>query len=112
MARALTPEALGGRGLDWLALDLYSPAALRQIRDAAPMPIASLESIMGRRDLLPYLDAGSVDVCIIDPLWNGVDESVKMAALCDVYDVNCAAHNYHGWLGTVICAHFCAAIRT
>eukprot|EP00038_Savillea_parva_P001463 m.104109 g.104109 ORF g.104109 m.104109 type:complete len:482 (+) comp10510_c0_seq2:83-1528(+) len=110
MARALTPEALGGRGLDWLELDLYSPAALRQIRDAAPMPIASLESIMGRRDLLPYLHAGSVDVCIIDPLWNGVDESVKMAALCDVYDVNCAAHNYHGWLGTVICAHFCAAI--
>ena len=24
--------------------------------------------------------------------------------------VNCAAHNYHGWLGTAICAHFCAAI--
>lgn len=21
-----------------------------------------------------------------------------------------AAHNYHGWLGTAICAHFCAAI--
>ena len=53
---------------------------------------------------LPYL-AG-----IVDPLWNGVDESVKMASLCDVYEVNCAAHNYHGWLGTAICAHFCAAI--
>ena len=24
--------------------------------------------------------------------------------------MNCAAHNYHGWLGTAICAHFCAAI--
>ena len=53
---------------------------------------------------LPY-SAG-----IVDPLWNGVDESVKMASLCDVYEVNCAAHNYHGWLGTAICAHFCAAI--
>merc|ERR1711920_93218 len=33
-----------------------------------------------------------------------------MASLCDTYEVNCAAHNYHGWLGTAICAHFCAAI--
>ena len=24
-------------------------------------------------------------MCIIDPLWNGVHESVQMAALCDVY---------------------------
>lgn len=111
MAKALTAEAVGGPGIDWLELDIYSPKALRQIRDAAPMPIASLESLMGRKQLLPYLEAGAVDVCIIDPLWNGVDESIKMAELCDVYEVNCAAHNYHGWLGTVICAHFCAAIR-
>ena len=39
-----------------------------------------------------------------------MDESVKMAELCDLYEVNCAAHNYHGHLGTAICAHFCAAI--
>ena len=110
MAKALTPEALGGRGIDWLELDSYSPSALRQIRDAAPMPIASLESLIGRRALLPFLQAGAVDVAIIDPLWNGCAESVKMAELCDTFDVNCAAHNYHGWLGTVICAHFCAAI--
>lgn len=110
IAEALTPAALGGRGLDWLELDTYSPQALRRIRDKAAMPIASLEAIMGRRSLLPFLEAESVDVCIIDPLWNGVDESVKMAELCDIYEVNCAAHNYHGWLGTAICAHFCAAI--
>lgn len=110
VARSLTPEALGGTGIDWLELDTYSPQALRQIRDAAPMPIASLESLMGRRAILPFLEAGAVDTCIIDPLWNGVDESLKMAALCDTFEVNCAAHNYHGWLGTAICAHFCAAI--
>ena len=74
------------------------------------MPIASLESVMGRQSLLPFLAAECVDVCIVDPLWNGVDESCKMAALCDAFEVNCAAHNYHGWLGTAICAHFGAAI--
>merc|ERR1712166_305294 len=45
-----------------------------------------------------------------DTLWNGVAESVKMADLCDTFEVNCAAHNYHGWLGTAISAHFCACI--
>jgi galactonate dehydratase len=39
-----------------------------------------------------------------------LDEQVKIAALCDTFEVNCAAHNYHGWLGTAISAHFCAAI--
>jgi len=110
IAEALTPEALGGRGMTWLELDTYSPQALKRIRDKAAMPIASLEGVLGRRSLLPYLQAEAVDVCIIDPLWNGVDESIKMASLCDLYEVNCAAHNYHGWLGTAICAHFCAAI--
>ena len=51
------------------------------------MPIASLESLMGRRAILPFLQAGSVDTCIIDPLWNGVDESIKMANLCELYEV-------------------------
>ena len=110
IAEALTPEALGGTGIDWLELDLYEPAALRQIRDAAPMPIASLESLIGRKAFRPYLEAGAVDVAIIDTLWNGVAESVKIANLCDSYEVNCAAHNYHGWLGTAISAHFGAAI--
>jgi len=111
IAKALTPEALGSTvGIDWLELDLYSPKALRQIRDHAAMPIASLESVMGRKGILPYLEEGAVDVCIVDTLWNGVAESVKMAELCDTFEVNCAAHNYHGWLGTAISAHFCAAI--
>ena len=35
-----------------------------------------------------------MDVAIVDCLWNGVGESVKIAALCDLFEVNCAAHNY------------------
>ena len=110
IASALTPKALGGRGLDWLELDLNSPQGLRYVRERAPMPIASLESIMGRKALLPYLQAEAVDICIIDPLWNGVDEACRMASLCDTFDVNVSARNGHGWLGTAISAHFCAAI--
>ena len=71
------------------------------------MPIASLESLIGRRAYLPFLEAGCVDVAIVDVLWNGVAEAVKIANLCDTFEVNCAAHNYHSHLGNAISAHFC-----
>jgi L-alanine-DL-glutamate epimerase-like enolase superfamily enzyme len=66
--------------------------------------------VLGRRALLPYLEAQAVDVAIVDVVFNGMQESVKMAALLDAYDVNVAAHNSHGPLGSLMSAHFCAAI--
>lgn len=35
----------------------------------------------GRRGFKPYLDAGAVDVAIIDCLWNGAWEGMKIAAV-------------------------------
>ena len=64
-------KALGPVNLDWIELDIHDPLALRQIRDAVPMPVASLESLFGRAQFKPYLDAGAVDIAIIDVLWNG-----------------------------------------
>ena len=96
--------------MDWIELDIHDSLALRQIRDAAPMPIASLESLFGRSQFKPYLDAGAVDIAIIDVVWNGVWEGMKIASLCDTYEVNCAAHNFAGHLGTAISAHFLASI--
>ena len=37
-------------------------------------------------------------------------ESVKIAAMADVYEVNVAPHNFYGHLASVISAHFCAAV--
>eukprot|EP01050_Picozoa_sp_SAG11_P012390 SAG11_NODE_1373_length_5095_cov_3.854484_3_plen_185_part_00 len=104
MARAL--GAVEG-GIEWLELDTYEPAALRQIRDAAPMPIASLETLFGRKQYKPFFEAGAVDVAIVDCIYNGFWESMKIAALADMYEVNCAAHNYHGNLGTAISVRHC-----
>ena len=64
----------------------------------------------GRQALRPYLDASAVDVAIVDPQWNGLTESLKMASLVDSYDVNLASHNYHGQLSTLMGAHFSASI--
>jgi L-alanine-DL-glutamate epimerase-like enolase superfamily enzyme len=94
----------------WLEFDLHDPKSLAAIRQWTTTPIGSLETIYGRRNLKPYLEENAVDAVIIDPQWNGMIESTRMAALVDTYDVNVAVHNYHGHLSTLIGTHFAAAI--
>ena len=47
------------------------------------IPVSSCECLFGRRDYRPYFEHFSVDVAIIDTPWNGVAESVKIAAMAD-----------------------------
>jgi L-alanine-DL-glutamate epimerase-like enolase superfamily enzyme len=96
--------------LMWLEMDLYEPQALSLIRQSTTTPIGSLETILGRRALKPYLDRHCVDVAIIDPQYNGVLEATRMAAMADVYEVNVASHNFSGPLSAVISAHFAAVV--
>ena len=94
----------------WLEMDMHDAKALSLIRQSTTTPIGSLETILGRRSLRPYLENYSVDVAIIDAQWNGLVESVKMAAMADAYEVNVASHNFNGPLANIMSAHFCAAI--
>jgi L-alanine-DL-glutamate epimerase-like enolase superfamily enzyme len=96
--------------LMWLEMDSYEPQALALIRQSTTTPIASLETILGRRALKPYLEAHCADTAIIDPQYNGVPEAVKMAAMCDAYEVNVASHYFAGPLAAIICAHYAAVI--
>jgi L-alanine-DL-glutamate epimerase-like enolase superfamily enzyme len=106
IVRMLEPHRLA-----WLEVDAYNPDALARIRSAASFPIASLEALYGRIGLKPFLDTGSVDVAVIDLIWNGYLEAFRMAALAETYDVNVSTHNYcGGGLSDVISAHFAAAI--
>lgn len=102
-------DALGGR-LEWLEVDGLDPASLAAVRERARAPIASLEAVYGAQALLPYLRARAVDVVIVDPMWNGFSESIRMAALADAHHVNVASHLFSGALATAMCAHYCAAI--
>ncbi len=103
-------EAVAPFGLTWLEIDTDDAPGLADIRSRAPCPIASCETLHGRRDFRPYLEAQSMDVPIIDVVWNGLTESVKIAAMADVYELNCAPHNFYGHLSSAISAHFCASI--
>jgi L-alanine-DL-glutamate epimerase-like enolase superfamily enzyme len=94
----------------WLEMDMFEPKALSLIRQSTTTPIGSLETILGRRNLKPYLENYSVDVAIIDAQWNGLLEATRMAAMADAYEVNVASHNFNGPLANIMSAHFCAAI--
>ncbi len=105
IARAMAPY-----NLTWLEIDMHDPASMADIRAISPCPIASYETLCHRREFKPYLDAHGADVAIIDVVWNGLAESVKTAAMAEVYEINCAPHNFYGHVCTMISAHFCAAI--
>ena len=103
-------QALEPFDLVWLEVDSYDPAALATIRRSARPRIASLESLHGRRQFRPFFEHQSVDVAIIDVAWNGILESMKIAAMADAYEVNVAPHNFNGHIGSLMSAHMCAAI--
>ncbi len=103
-------RALADIDLFWLEYDNDSPDALRVIRDRADTQIASLETKIGVPAFLPYLGAQSVDVAIVDTVWNGTWQSMKIAAAAAGHEVQVAPHNFYGHLSTMMSAHFAAAV--
>ncbi|HEX5325669.1 MAG TPA: mandelate racemase/muconate lactonizing enzyme family protein [Acetobacteraceae bacterium] len=103
-------QAMQPFDLAWLEIDTYDPAALAMIRSASPTRIASCESLFGRRQYRPFFEHQAVDVAIIDVPWNGILEAMKIAAMADAHEISVAPHNFNGHLGSLMSAHFCAAI--
>ena len=103
-------RALDDLGLGWFEIDIYDPDALSLIRRSVQTPIASCESLFGLRGYRPFLERQSMDVSIVDVPWNGIWQSLKIAALAESFEVNVAPHNFYGHLSTLMSAHFCAAI--
>jgi len=98
-------------GKSHLARDRHAYApALAEIKRSAPCPIASCETLHGRREFKPFFDNYATDVAIIDVIWNGLNESLKIAAMADVYEVNVAPHNFYGHLCSAISATFSAIV--
>jgi L-alanine-DL-glutamate epimerase-like enolase superfamily enzyme len=94
----------------WVEIDTLSPEALGLIRRRSPHPIASCETLIGVQEFLPYFREQAMDVAIVDTPWNGVWQSMKVAAAADAHEVNVACHNFYGHLCTMMNAHFCAAV--
>jgi L-alanine-DL-glutamate epimerase-like enolase superfamily enzyme len=103
-------QAMEEFDLAWLEIDTPDPAALADIRRCSRTRIASCESLFGRRQYRPFFEQQAVDVAIIDVPWNGILEAMKIAAMAEAYEINVAPHNFNGHLGTLMSAHFSAAI--
>ena len=102
-------RSLADFDLFWVEIDTEHPEALADVRAMSPHTIASCESLITLPAFLPYFRLRAMDVAIIDVVWNGVWQSVKIAACAAAHQVNVAPHNYYGHLASMMAAHFCAA---
>lgn len=96
--------------LFWVELDTIDARALADIRSHSRHPIASCETLVGLQQFLPFFREQAVDVAIIDLVWNGAWQSMKIAAAAEANEVNVAPHNFYGHLATMMNAHFAAAV--
>jgi galactonate dehydratase len=93
----------------WVEIDSYTPDALGYIRNHSPHPISSCETLLGMREFLPFFRAQAMDVAIVDAVWNGVWQSMKIANAAEAHEVNIAPHNFYGHLASFMNLHFAAA---
>lgn len=96
--------------LFWLEYDNDSPEALRLIRDRAHTQVASLETKIGLPAFVPYFTQQAVDVAIVDTVWNGTWQSMKIASMAAAHEIQVAPHNFYGHLCTMMVAQFSAAV--
>ena len=94
----------------WLEVDMYDPAALRQLRDSTATPICTGENLYQMRGYLPYLGAHCADVYMVDVPWNGFAQSKKIGDLAESFEANIAPHNFYSHLSTFISASLCAVL--
>ncbi|HZP92553.1 MAG TPA: mandelate racemase/muconate lactonizing enzyme family protein [Burkholderiales bacterium] len=103
-------RAIAHLDLFWVEIDSFSAEALGYIRRRSPHPVSSCETLLGLREFLSYFREQAMDVAIVDTPWNGVWQSMKIAAAAEAHEVNVAPHNFYGHLCTMMNAHFAAAV--
>ncbi len=105
-----TLQVLEDFDLFWVELDTSSAKALADVRRESPHPIASCEALVPHESFVPFLAEQATDVVIIDALWNGIQQTTKIASMVDAHQLHVAPHNYYGHLGTFMNAHWAAAV--
>ena len=84
--------------------------AYRRLRERVDVPVAAGESMSGTRGFKPLLDAGGLDVAIVDVGWTGgVTEAVRIASLADTYGVSFAPHDCTGPISFAVSVHVAAS---
>ena len=88
-----------------------NPEMLKRVAGATSIPIATGELTCTRKEAKSLLDSGAIRVFQPEVGTNGgILESLKTAALAEVYDVKVATHNWCGPIVTRAASHVCAII--
>ena len=103
-------RAIAHLDIFWVEIDCFVPEALGFVRRQSPHPVSSCETLLGLREFMPYFREQAMDVAIVDTPWNGVWQSMKIAAAAEAHEINVAPHNFYGHLCTMMNAHFAAAV--
>jgi L-alanine-DL-glutamate epimerase-like enolase superfamily enzyme len=81
----------------WLE-EPFGPAhdpLFQQLHRATSVPLATGEHLYDRREVLQYLQAGTIAVLQVDPEWcGGVTELVRMCALAETFGVPIVPHGH------------------
>jgi L-alanine-DL-glutamate epimerase-like enolase superfamily enzyme len=84
--------------------------AYRRLRERVRVPVAAGEAMSGTRGFKPLLDAGALDVAIVDIGWTGgITEAVRIASMADTYGVSFAPHDCTGPVSFAVSVHVAAA---
>ncbi len=109
ICRALTPFAPY-----WVEDPIRPDAidALARLRGAVDVPIATGETVVGRRGFLPLLQRGAVDIVTADVQWTGgLTEARRVATLADAFGVPIAPHDCTGPVTFAACVHLVVSQR-
>src|SRR5262245_50797217 len=105
----LAPIVIGRDPRAWEALVAQMYAVRRQASGGViQQAIGAIENAL--LDLKAQALGVPVYVAIIEAPWNGLGESLKIAAMADACEVNVAPHNFYGPLATMMSAHLCAVV--
>lgn len=85
--------------------------SLKKVSDHLNTPIAACERLNSKMELKDYLEAGAVDIVMFDiGKVGGISEAMKIAAMCEAYQVKASPHNPFGPVCAVASAHLSTAI--
>lgn len=80
--------------------------ALKRLHADVDVPIATGETVVGRRGFAPLLVDGAIDIATVDVQWTGgLTEARKVASLADTYGVPVAPHDCTGPVSFAACCH-------
>jgi L-alanine-DL-glutamate epimerase-like enolase superfamily enzyme len=93
-------DSLLGLKIKWLEIDFDDIELYEQILGQKQFPVCTGENILGVYNYNNILNDDRIDIISIDLLWNGLQESLKIAKKAIARNKKIAVHNYCGSLAT------------